>query len=426
MSSPSSPLTEKLCFLIVAFGAAVIPVYVSLTGYELFRLPKLLLLHACGILLIGLALAAWIVGKPIVARPWPRDVVFLIAAIAIWSVITTIASTHRLHSAESLMTVVASIAFFAASYSVARTRSVAILLIAFVPAVVNGLLALLQRFGIWNPFDYFSAGASRHLTIGLLGNPNDLGSYLVFPALAAAALAVVDRSHRALALAVAAIAAAGILASETVGAIIALAVGLVILGFGVSRRAAIAVAVAGIVAVIAFFAAADARRATVRSDIAAARRGDLGPLLSRRWPAILASLEMFRMRPATGLGPGTFGYQYFDAKTAVDERHYELLNKYPENFGEAHNEYLHFLAEGGVISLVLFLAAMGVVAARARVRRESSTLRQQFARVYAAPLVAGVALTSIAQFPLRLAAPVVTMVFLAAATCAWAEDDAVA
>src|SRR5207253_6451338 len=63
-------------------------------------------------------------------------------------------------------------------------------------AIINAVVYLLQELELWSPFKT-STAASEHLArTALLGNPNDVGSYFVAPALGAAALALSQRRWR--------------------------------------------------------------------------------------------------------------------------------------------------------------------------------------------------------------------------------------
>ena len=336
----------------------------------------------------------------------------------------TMVSVNVELSLVSLMTVLASAMLFTAAYNSAQRTSWSLLLIAFIPAVVNGVLVVLQRAAIFDPFDYHNLGPHRAAATGFLGNANDAATYLVYPCLAAAALAIASRQHRRWAAAVAVIAAAGIAATETIGALAALAAGTVALVWLTSRRALVALVILGTVTGAALFVAAPGRVREIREDLAAARTGEFDPLLSARVPALLAAWHLFREKPVTGHGLGSFPSRYFDAKLEIDEKHPQMMGMHRVNYAEAHNEYLQLLAEGGIPALLLFLAALWLLGLRSRGYKTVVGDRQRFAKLFALPLAVGFAVTSMAQFPMRLAAPTATALYLGAIVFAWSEGHA--
>ena len=359
------------------------------------------------------------------ARPWPRFLLLLLLATVVWSSVMTIASVNAEISLLSLMTVLAAAMLFAATYNGAQRTSWWLLLVAFAPAVVNGVFLILQRLAIFSPFDYTNLGAHRMAAIGFLGNANDAATYLVYPCLAAAALAIASPKHRWLAAAVALITAAGITATETIGSLASLAAGFAALVWLVSRKAFVILAIAGVIGGAALFAVAPGRVAELREDLVTARTGNFDPLLSARVPGLLAAWHLFVKKPLAGHGLGSFPAQYFTAKLELDEKHPQLMGLHGVNYAEAHNEYLQLLAEGGVPALAIFLAALWLLATRSRGVKSAVDVRQRFAKLYAFPLATGIAFTSMAQFPMRLAAPLATALYLAAIAFAWSEEPEV-
>jgi len=76
-------------------------------------------------------------------------------------------------------------------------------------------------------------------------------------------------------------------------------------------------------------------------------------------------LEMFADRPVSGWGAGAYAYQYLDRLGAVlpEDKTPEILNNVV--FArEAHNDYIQFAAEFGVVGLVLAAGLVGCVALR--------------------------------------------------------------
>jgi O-antigen ligase/Flp pilus assembly protein TadD len=79
------------------------------------------------------------------------------------------------------------------------------------------------------------------------------------------------------------------------------------------------------------------------------------PSINTRFLMWKVSIEMFKDKPAFGLGIGTFKYHYLDYQAAYLIDH----PNYIRNSGkaaEAHNEYLQIAAEMGIIGLIVFLS----------------------------------------------------------------------
>jgi O-antigen ligase len=141
----------------------------------------------------------------------------------------------------------------------------------------------------------------------------------------------------------------------------------------------------------------------------------------------LVAIEMLRERPLTGYGPGSFRAEYFDHKLLVDQKYRSLLpekmSEWSEtrmlSFGETHDEHLQVASELGLPGYVLFAAILVVIARRTRRRRAQTRPRGEFGALLALPAVVAFAVSVLAQFPLRLAAPLTTTLFVAAMIVAW-------
>lgn len=71
-----------------------------------------------------------------------------------------------------------------------------------------------------------------------------------------------------------------------------------------------------------------------------------------RWKC---ALRMFREKPVTGWGPGTYQFQYAPFQMSYDRT---IISTNFGDVGNAHSEYLGPLAEGGVPALLLMLALL--------------------------------------------------------------------
>src|SRR2546428_2896238 len=332
-------MTERISWLIVALTTISVPLFLSASAKDSFRVPKELLLKAGGILLLALAICELLIdGRYGRKNEWSPAVVDVIGAALIWCAVITIRSTNRMLSLESLVYVAAAIMFFVATYRGARGRSISILYFVLAPALINALMAIAQRTTIWTPITFDATYTGRLGTTALLGNPDDVGMFLTAPTVAAAALALTSKDRRWKAIAMMVILIVAIVASESASAIIAVFVGLFLLVFLVRPHMAIAGGVLCLLLATLFIRISTERWSLTQSKIASAARGDIDPLLSGRLPAFMAAWRMFEHHPMLGVGLGCFSFEYFDEKIAVEMEHPWLSNRSVVNFGEVHNE----------------------------------------------------------------------------------------
>ncbi len=428
---------DALAFGILAAGAVAIPLLVSPSGHDAFRIPKLLLLQGEGLLLFALAFASRLFG----ARNWTAEpsfrVPFAVAIAAVgWTGVTVIASVDPVMSVSSLFTALAAALVFLWSARLA-TRP-AILAILFTAPVVIALVALLQTNDAWNRAivrgllgEVAEEWLPRLSPISLLGNRNDVSGYLVGSALCAIALLLAARSPRLrlVAGATAIVLAAGIAASNTITAIIAFAVSAFVLGAMRSWRLAVAAFV--ILALAASAAIAVYPPLRERSVVLAERfeAGQWDKFLTGRMAAFLAAWEMSARDPLTGVGPGCFKREYFERKIAAAERHPSLLpgGGSAEMFEDAHNNHLQFAAETGVPGYLLFLAGLALVA-RGSFRRhreagaEEYDWRRELARLVSLPFAISLLVLSLGQSPLQLAATIGSCALIAGICLRWSTD----
>src|SRR5262249_32886846 len=148
----------------------------------------------------------------------------------------------------------------------------------------------------------------------LVGNPNEIGGYLAAAALAC--LAMRWWTPGALFL-------AGLLASRTLTAMIALAVAALAMAALASWRAGLRAARAG-----APGGLAPPLRQRAADTVTAARRGEWNFILTERLAPFMAAASMFADRPLTGVGPGAFSWHYYDYKIRAEQRDPSLRRAY--------------------------------------------------------------------------------------------------
>ncbi|MHB0972288.1 MAG: O-antigen ligase family protein [Thermoanaerobaculia bacterium] len=405
--------------MIVA-GVILIPLWVSPTGEDSFRYPKELLFRAEAILLAASGLLALIPTPSLcLLKKIPRSLLLLCGAFLGWTGISAVFSTHRQTSFESFWWTLACCLVFLVSVSVLRDRSRGILFVALAPAIVNATVAIGQATGHWHPVA-LTQESGRLAIVGLLGNPDDLGAFLVLPAVLALASI---RSHRqVLRIIAAAILTAGIIVAASITAIAALTAGsiaLLLCKWGRSRTA-LGVGFLVVVLIGSLMLEYQPVRTRFRTFADNLESGNFERMSSNRLSSTLVGITMFADRPLLGQGPGTFGRNYFQFRNIVDVEYADFLQisdpmkRLRMNFAEAHNDFIEVAAETGIPGLMLFITAL-VWFWRNRHARTSSLVQSgvdQPAFIVAAifaliPLFAG-------MFPLQLAATTSQFIFLSA------------
>ena len=424
-SAYASTRFERLLATILLVGAAIVPVAVSLEGAAVFRFPNELALYAFAIVAITAATAGFLVlpGRFAEAR---RRVgiagVLGLAAIA-WSVIAVLSSTNRTLGHQALVYIVSVAAVGVIGVYALRIVPVSIFATAlFVPAIINTTVLTLQALKIWNPWEFPPGTLDRVRKNALLGNPNDVGAYLVLPTVLAATLALSHARRRSVYACVAVFFGAGVIMTETLTTIGSTVAALVVLALRERLKRGVAMSML----LLALIAAVTLSYSPLRNRVARVTTAmsveQFDRSLNGRLSAFIAAWEMFVDDPLTGVGPGAFKFEYMPRHVSLYERYGAFFA--PEyralNFGEVHNDHLQILAESGVPGYLLFLAAAAVVASIGLKRvAADEDLRVATARRLALPLCIGLTATMVTGFPLQIAAPAYTFVIAAAACLSW-------
>ena len=400
-------------------GSTVIGWY----SLDVFRGPKEIAFRTEAILLaVILVFAATAAGSGwrVMIAGWGRLEVLLPLAIAGWTAVTMLVSTNRPLSEESLVTVIAALVIFLATRCIAPHLPLVALDLCLGIASINAVFVTAQEYFGWNPF-YFPPEARGHLTsTALVGNPNDVGSYLAAPLIAAIVAVVAVPGWRRIPYGIATVVlTAGLMASGTRTAIIAAVCGAITLALLRPIRQALAVVLVMVmtlgVALRPSTTIGQGARVLVRAAVD--RRYDI--LFSKRLPPFLTAIDMLRSRPLWGVGPGTFKYHYMDTRMALETRYPAAWTRgWSENFGETHNDHLQTAAETGLPGYALFLAAVAVVAFRRR-QQTDGDLRSRVGRALRAPLATTFFVLCLAQFPLQIAAPRLIFLTLSALVLGW-------
>lgn len=401
--APRAGWPERAAFALAVSLVLAVPLVWSSDCTEVFRVPKRELALA-----LWAALATLFVARNPGGAAWRDPWWAPWAAVAAGAALSAVASGHPgVVLVRSLPFVLAALGWGALRQLDDRHRARVAALVVAAGALQAALTALLvlpafqpAAFGRLDRFD------GRYRWIGTLGNPADVGVYLVPPLLLAVTLAMSRRRRRWLNAAAAALMLFVLLQSRTLSAAIALACGgAVLLWRLVPRRLRIpAVAAALAVAVAAAFVGPLAPR--VRTAVDEFRKGGWTAIGSGRGAGYAAAIGMVAARPLTGVGFGlfesnSFAYQGED----VLARRARVL-RLETAFGQAHNDVLQHAAETGLLGVLLAAAAIAWAALRAP--RGTPALPAR------APLLAAVVPLALLQFPTHLAAIAAQWAVLAA------------
>ncbi|HEV7487129.1 MAG TPA: O-antigen ligase family protein [Thermoanaerobaculia bacterium] len=427
---------RRWCWLaamtLLGAGVVLIPILYTGGALDTFRLPKEMAFRAEA---IALALTGVFAATAPHAR-WrdalktlPRREWFLLGAIALWCIVTTLTSSNRPLSEGSVVTVAAALVIYVATRLIAPTLRIPVLFVIFAGAFANAVVVTLQELRIWNPFVFPPEVTGHGQSVGLLGNPNDVGTLLAGPAIVALVAAVTVRGWQRVLYGVAAVVLfGGVAMSQTRTAMIAFVAGAIVAALLRPWRQALAVAM-----LLAIFVAVALRpsigiRGNFSRLVTAARQRDYPVLFSERVVPFLSAIEMVRANPVTGVGPGCFKYHFMLTRLALEKRYPASWTRgWPMNFGETHNDHLQVAAETGLPGYALLAGAIALLAIPARRRRDNPvprTAEQAVAHAIRTPLAATFFVIALAQFPLQIATPRLMFLTLGALAISWDRPDA--
>ncbi len=405
-------------------GLLIVSTVIGWYSLHVFRGPKEIAFRTEAILaVVILVFAATTIGSGwrVLIRDVGRFEVLLPLAIVGWTVVTTVVSTNRALSEESLVTVLAAAVIFLATRRVAPHLPLLALDVCLGIASINAIFVAVQEYVGWNPF-YFPPEARGHITgTALVGNPNDVGSYLAGPLIAAIVAVLEVPGRRRIPYGIATIVlSAGVLASGTRTAIVAAVCGAIVVALLRPMRQALVVLLVTVITLGLVLRPSTTMGQRTRALVQAASERRYDVLLSDRLPAFLTAIDMLRSRPIWGVGPGTFKYHFMDARMALETRYPPAWTQgWPQNFGETHNDHLQTAAETGVPGYLLFLTAVALVGFRGRGEQVAGDVKAQVGRALRAPLATTFFVLCLAQFPLQIAAPRLMFITLAAVALGW-------
>ncbi|MCM2314995.1 MAG: O-antigen ligase family protein [Thermoanaerobaculia bacterium] len=290
-------------------------------------------------------------------------------------------------------------------------------------AAVNSFVSLVQRAGVWRPFE-IERIAGRTEAVGLLGNEGFLALVAALGAIAAAALWLDARGGgaRALLAAGAVLNAAAVFANASLTSMLTLGAGAIVLAIPRVSKRTLAI---GAIAVLAITAIAFAALPQLRKRASDARTlvaaGQFDALTSYRVGAWAAAGEMIASRPLAGFGPGSFASQFVPQRIEAEKRWgRRFANPYllGGSYEEAHCDYLQSAAEAGLVATILFaLSAVLVAWALLRAVRDSGRATRAEGWMLAALAIA-LAVAALTWFPMQR--PVTALLALVLLGRAWA------
>jgi O-antigen ligase len=408
-------------WVVIAAAVIVTPLVVTPSAFDPFRTPKDVVFLCAALALLPLLIAGALWSDDFCEFFRVRQPALIVAVMAVvWTAIASMTSLLPLVSRTKPLQVLALAILFAATLIAAHDRKVDAVLVALVPAVVNAIVAVLQSTGTWSPWPS-KLGEHGVWTTALIGNPNEAGSWFVFPLLTALAAAVAWRRWWLAVLA--AFVGAGLVSAQSISPILAAIAGVITLAFVIgSRRMRILVLVGavalGFIAVL--HPANRDRMARLRRSLSS---GQLPELTSYRIVPAFVAWTMFLERPLLGVGPGVFSARYMDYKLRADEARPLWIREFSTSFGETHNDHLQILAETGLPGYAIFVVALVLLASRSFLRGPPRDDRQRFARIFGLPAAVTLGVLALAQFPLQLTAPMVMLVYLSALCFTWTRRD---
>ena len=411
-------MVQRAILIVLAIGLIVLPMTVVRDGADAFRLPKELVFRAEAIVLLALLILRMRTPRLQIAR-W-RPEFMLTAAIVVWAMVVTATSTNHALSVDSLITILAAAVIFIATCVAAEERSLEAIDVLMIGCCVNAAITILQELNVWQPVP---AAQGHYGSVGLMGNANDVGTFLVVPAVAAVVMATTSLGRRRWSyLGVAMLLVFGMIASATRTALVAFVASILVLAMMQARRAAVVIGVLLLIIGAAVLSPATVLGRSIRELGNAALQRDYPRLFSERLPPFLAAAEMARDHPLLGVGPGCFRYQFMTYRIAQLTKYPAGWTRgFPMNWGAVHNDHLQVAAEAGAVGYALFLASLAVLVRRSPAE---AAPRAVFARALRWPLATAIFLVCLAQFPLELAAPRLMFLTLGALCVTWNRIDA--
>jgi O-antigen ligase len=391
-----------LALSVLVMGA---PLAVWPGATDAFSLPKLLASQTLGLFSLVL-LAPAITAAFAADRALAHRIAWLLLPLLAVPTVGWAFSEHPLHVRQALASLwigAACLAGWVLALPAARLSS--LLRLMAIPAAAMALLAVLQRHGAFQPFQ-FGAGAhgERLQVTSLAGNPADLAAFLVLPCLVAQVEVTHTRGRRrwlwggTLALSLYALAV-----TETLTALVSLGVGSLVLWLLLlPRRRTLRLGVVALAVGLGAMMLLAPLRSRVDRAVRTALRGEVNSLLTGRLDGWRTGAWMVRQHPWAGVGHGAYRAEFVEAKLALALEGAEFYPRHVfPTFANAHNELVEVAAEWGLPGLLALAWALFVLLRMLGGRGRADP--EDAGRALAWSGLAALALLSMAHFPFRLA-----------------------
>ncbi|MBI4879479.1 MAG: O-antigen ligase family protein [Planctomycetes bacterium] len=293
------------------------------------------------------------------AAPLTRPLLALAALTGLWTVLAAVATANVPDAIRACGCLLVGLLVLLEVHETSYDRPLRLPAALLLAGALAAALALLQAAGLDFPF---ADPDGANPAVSFFGNTNLTGEFLapIVP-LACVLAAGAPARLRALALAALALALAALVLTGSRGAMLAAALGLcfaLLLARGLVRGRlfnvpVLAALLAG--AVLAFLVGgAEAFRAKTIATSPASIASPEYPTNRQRLALARATLDLARAAPLLGHGPGSFRSS-FPPFRDPEEAAIPTLAGARSEAEDPHNQYLLFLAEGGIVSLLLFL-----------------------------------------------------------------------
>ncbi len=405
---------------------AVLPLLVSPSGFDKFRLPK----DVFTALSIAALVGVFLIRRLAAVRWSPLSWETLLVAAPVYAALHT-AFSRSIHGWTGVAWIAACVLlFFALRDGLSESFHRQLWLVAGCAMAVNGFLAVLEYYGQL-PLMSDSSGATiegRVNPAGLIGEVNSGGFLFGLCALMLLFGVFAERKpwKRGFCVILILLNLAGLLASRTLTAAIALGLSLFIwLLFHVWWTSArterkhrpnmvrtVGVLTAGLLIGAVLFSQS-ALFVRVKETWSQIRASNWAVATSGRQPVYLVTLEMIKEKPITGRGLNSFSrdFFYYHAEKTADR--IQLVEQ-PGAFQQAHNEYLQLWEELGLPALLILVVLLfGSLAwgIRATIRSKDAV-----ARYWSGIVCLGltfVMISCLGFFPLHLSvtAPFIVLLF---------------
>ncbi len=406
MSRPTTSRLAKFGYLILWLLFLAMPLAFSRTADDSFRLPKLLLAELLGLASLAfLALRLRSLERVDWRAFFRQPVVLAVLPMLLVASSGLITSEHPQHVSEALVSLwIGAACLVGWSLALSTEEHRKLLRGLILPATALSVLAVLQFYGYFTPFQFERGVTVRIGLTSFAGGAFDLAAFLVLPCLfVQAGLHAAASGRRRFVLALAAVVCVyALVASQTLTALLAFAAGTLVLWYALLPRRRF-VAFAAVIALVAtgLYIGFTPLRQRIDRKLDSLSRGDFNRVLTGRLDGWRAAVWMVREKPLTGVGHGAYRAEFGTAKEALWHQGVKFYrSQHRVYFTNAHSDVLEALAEWGLPAVVVLLWGNFVLI---RCLRElTKTGERSDVELMSAGLVV-LAILALTNFPFRIA-----------------------